>query len=166
MLITLKLIVLGLMTLGTTTAIAEIYQWTDTEGNIHFTDKHAASSNAARVQLQSPTNRYHANSVKKFAHTPGKPKKSHVKDHTLPKLRPKQVILYSAVWCSFCKKAKAYFKQKGIAYSERDIEKSKQAEKEYRSLGGGGIPLILVGRQNGTEKLSGFSIARFDHAYR
>lgn len=74
--------------------------------------------------------------------------------------------MYSTVWCGFCKKAKAYFKKKSIAFSERDIEKSSQAKKEYQKLGGGGIPLILVGNRTGTQKISGFSVARFDKAYR
>lgn len=74
--------------------------------------------------------------------------------------------MYSTVWCGFCKKAKAYFKQKGISFSERDIEKSTKAKQEYQKLGGGGVPLILVGNKAGTKKLSGFSIARFKTAYR
>ncbi len=150
---------------ATSPTVAEIYKWTDAEGNTHFSDKQMAKPNAAPVQLKSPINRYPSGSAPKFEYSPGHNKKIHAKGSQLPKLRKGGVILYSTVWCGFCKKAKAYFKQKGIAFSERDIEKSKQANKEYRALGGGGVPLILVGNKKGTQKLSGFSIARFDAAY-
>lgn len=144
---------------------AEIYKWIDAEGNVHFSDKKSARSNAKLVQLKSSINSYNGSSIPKFEYTPRANKKIVPRNKKLPKLRPRQVIIYSTIWCGFCKKAKAYFKQKGIAFSERDIEKSTQAKKEYRSLGGGGVPLILVGNKTGTKKISGFSIARFDAAY-
>lgn len=155
-----------LMVLGTTPSIAEIYKWTDAEGNIHFSDKQSAKTNAEPVQLKSSINSYNGSSVPKFEYTPGSNKKIHTKGNKLPKLRPRAVIMYSTVWCGFCKKAKAYFRKKGIGFTERDIEKSSQAKKEYQALGGGGVPLILVGNKSGTKKISGFSIARFDAAYR
>lgn len=145
---------------------ADIYKWTDTEGNVHFSDKKSATSNAKPVQMKSSINSYNSSSIPKFEYTPRTNKKVVTRNNKLPKLGPRQVIMYSTVWCGFCKKAKAYFKQKSIAFSERDIEKSTQAKKEYQQLGGGGIPLILVGNKTGTKKISGFSIARFDQAYR
>ena len=144
---------------------ADIYKWTDAAGNVHFSDKQAATANADQVQLKSTINSYNGNSIPKFEYTPASKQKNRTKDNKLPKLRPRQVVIYSTVWCGYCEKAKAYFKQKGIAFSERDIEKSTQARKEYQSLGGGGVPLILVGNKTGTKKISGFSIARFDAAY-
>lgn len=145
---------------------AEIYKWTDARGNVHFSDTPPARVKARAVELKSSINSYNGNALPKFQNT-SRTDKTPVRGsgNTLPKLRPRQVIMYSAEWCGFCKKAKAYFKQKGIAYAERDIDKSTQAKKEYQSLGGGGIPLILVGNKNGTQKISGFSSARFDAAY-
>lgn len=32
------------------------------------------------------------------------------------------VVLYSAAWCGYCKRAHAYLAQKGIAYQDVDIE--------------------------------------------
>jgi len=149
-------------------ASAEIYKWIDADGNVHFSDKKSAGRQATPVQLKSNINSYSGSSFPKFEAGSGSAnrKKIAVKGGKLPRLGPKQVVMYSTVWCGFCKKAKAYFKQKGIAFSERDIEQSSQAKQEYQSLGGGGVPLILVGNKTGTRKLSGFSIARFDAAYR
>ena len=151
-----------------TPALAEIYKWVDADGNIHFSDQPSGKQNARPVELKSTINSYNGSSLPQFEYSPPEKKKTTTPAKTgkLPKLKKGQVIMYSTVWCGYCKKAKAYFKQKGIAFSERDIEKSKQAEKEYRSLGGGGVPLILVGGKQGTQRLSGFSVTRFDNAYR
>ena len=158
---------LVLFALATYPVSAEIYKWIDAEGNVHFSDKQPARTNAKPVQLKSSINSYDSTSIPKFEYTPNTKRKpvNKTKSNKLPKLRPRQVIMYSTVWCGFCKQAKAYFKQKGIAFAERDIEKSPQAKQEYQSLGGGGVPLILVGNKSGTKKLSGFSIARFNTAY-
>lgn len=146
---------------------AEIYKWTDAEGNVHFSDKRSAANRARPVQLKSTINSYDGRSLPEL-NAPAKPrrKKTVSAKAKLPRLTPRQVIIYSTVWCTYCKKAKAYFREKGIVYSEKDIEKSPQAQKEYQSYGAGGVPLILVGNKKGTRKLSGFSIARFDAAYK
>lgn len=144
---------------------AEVYKWIDKDGNVHFSDKQSAPRHAKPVQLSPSLNSYQSRALPASTPSPKVSAKQVNRSRQLPKLRPRQVILYSTVWCGFCKKAKAYFKQKGIAYTERDIEKSAQAKQEYQSLGGGGVPLILVGNKNGTRKLSGFSVARFDTAY-
>lgn len=148
--------------------VAEIYKWVDAEGNVHFSDNKSASQTARPVQLKSNINSYNGSALPKYEDNRAAGKKTRTKNrlNTLPRLGPKRVIMYSTRWCGFCKKAKAYFKQKGIAFSERDIEASSQANKEYQSYGGGGVPLILVGSKRGTRKLSGFSIARFDAAYK
>jgi len=61
------------------------------------------------------------------------------------------VVIYTAPWCGFCKKAKAYLRQKGISYVERDVEASAAAAREMeaklRTAGaaGGGVPVIDIG---------------------
>ena len=156
-----------LLALIATPAQAEIYKWTDTEGNLHFSDNPSAAPRAKPVELKSTINSYNGSSLPTFEYTPRANKTpAHGNSRNkLPRLRPRQVIMYSAEWCGYCKKAKAYFKQKGIAFSNRDIDTSTQAKKEYQSLGGGGIPLILVGNKSGTQRISGFSVRRFDAAY-
>ena len=156
------LIVSACLTLAV--ARAEIYKWVDADGNVHFSDQ-KSSTRAKPVELKATINSYNGSTLPTFERNTNNRNLPPSKDHKLPSLAPKQVVMYSTVWCGFCKKAKDYFKQKGIAYTEKDIEKSAPAKKEYQSLGGGGIPLILVGHQQGTRKLSGFSTTRFDVAY-
>ncbi|WP_028468676.1 glutaredoxin family protein [Neptunomonas japonica] len=62
-------------------------------------------------------------------------------------------VLYSTQWCPFCKKARELFDEKGISYFEYDIENSEEGNAQYKRLGGGGVPIILI---NG-EVLKGFN---------
>ena len=55
------------------------------------------------------------------------------------------VVLYMTDWCGYCKASKAFFKANGIAYVEHDIEKSTDAQRQHKRLGGGGVPLIVIG---------------------
>ena len=147
--------------------IAEIYKWTDADGNVHFSDKQPIHKKAKPVQLKAKINSYNGNAAPIFESSPSKRKSvNSTKKTKLPQLSPKQVIMYSTTWCGFCKKAKAYFRLKGISFAEKDIEKSPQAKSEYQSYGGGGVPLILVGHSKGTRKLSGFSVSNFEAIFK
>ena len=42
------------------------------------------------------------------------------------------VMVYSASWCGFCKKTKAFLKQNHVPYIERDVEKDPGAEAELQ----------------------------------
>lgn len=74
------------------------------------------------------------------------------------------VILYSAEWCGFCKKAGAYLRQRGVAFEERDIERDRAAAAELdRKLSraqkrGAGIPVLDIGGK----LVIGFDRARID----
>jgi len=67
-----------------------------------------------------------------------------------PAVRGK-VILYSAPWCGFCKRAAAFLRQRGVDFVERDIEAEPAAagelERKLRAAGlrGGGIPVLDIG---------------------
>lgn len=58
------------------------------------------------------------------------------------------VVVYSAVWCGFCKKAKAWLTERGVPFVERDVEKTPGAQEELSSklkaagVPGGGVPVI------------------------
>ncbi|HET9032454.1 MAG TPA: glutaredoxin family protein [Dokdonella sp.] len=69
-----------------------------------------------------------------------------------------EVIMYSTQTCSYCAKARALFTSRNIAWDERDIETSAEANKEWKELGGVGTPLILI---NG-KRFSGFVEAQID----
>ncbi len=58
---------------------------------------------------------------------------------------PPEVRLYATDWCGYCQLTRQFFAAHGIQYVEYDIEKSSEALKEHRKLGGNGVPLIVVG---------------------
>lgn len=70
---------------------------------------------------------------------------------TAPAIAPPpsgSVVVYSAVWCGFCKKAKAWLTERGVPYVERDVEKTPGAQEELSAklkaagVPGGGVPVI------------------------
>lgn len=65
--------------------------------------------------------------------------------------------LYSANWCGYCRKAKAYLNQRGIAYQEIDIDTA-EGGAAFTTEGRGGIPLLV---RNG-QRVRGFSTAAYD----
>jgi glutaredoxin len=68
------------------------------------------------------------------------------------------VVLYSAVWCGYCKKAKAYLAGKGVTYQEVDIDTADGLAAYAQAGGGKGVPLLLAGGQ----RVQGFSPAAYD----
>lgn len=69
------------------------------------------------------------------------------------------VVLYSAAWCGYCRKAKAWLGAKGVAYQDVDIDTpSGMAAFAQATGGGGGIPVLVAkGR-----KVKGFSAGAYD----
>jgi glutaredoxin 3 len=58
------------------------------------------------------------------------------------------VTIYSADWCAFCHAAKDYLTSKGIAYTEKNIEKDPAfAQESVDKSGQTGIPVIEIGSQ-------------------
>lgn len=71
------------------------------------------------------------------------------------------ITIYTAVWCAFCHAAKQYFDQKGIKYTEKDVEKDPAAGLEaVNKSGQRGIPVIDIGG----DIIIGFDRPRIDAA--
>lgn len=57
----------------------------------------------------------------------------------------KNIIIYSADWCAFCHAAKDYFKQKGVEFTEKNVETDPSAGKEaVEKSNQMGIPVIDI----------------------
>lgn len=85
----------------------------------------------------------------------------------LPPAEKGAVIVYSAEWCGFCKKAKRWLSQKNVPYIERDVERQAGASKELSAklaaagIRGGGVPVI----DWGGEIVMGFDVAKMTQLY-
>ena len=127
---------------------AEIYKWVDSEGRTHFGDKPLQSSKTEKVDIK--INSYRSVTIEPLPDTDISNKRQN-----------KSVIMYSTAWCGYCKKAREYFNANNIPFREFDIEKNKKANKKFKSYGGSGVPLILVGKS----KMRGFSKNGFKKMY-
>lgn len=69
---------------------------------------------------------------------------------TAPPVAHRPVIIYGASWCGPCHQAAAYFKQRGVPFVEKDIERDGAAAREMQTklasagVRGGSIPVIDV----------------------
>ena len=124
-------------------ASAEIYKWVDDQGKRHFSDKKPVVEQAETVRLK--VNTYSSVSVSKSIADVGK-----------------QVIMYSTSWCGYCKKARQYFSDHQIRYTDYDIENNPTARQAYNKLDAKGVPVILVG----SRRMNGFSASGFEQIYR
>jgi len=123
-------------------ASAEVFKWVDENGKVHYSDKKPEKAEAETVELK--VNTY-----------------TNVSDPATAVGRGEKVIMYSTSWCGYCKKARAYFKSHDIAFLEYDIEKNTQAKRDYKKLGGSGVPVILLGKK----RMNGFSESSFKRFY-
>lgn len=117
-------------------ASAGVYKWTDAQGRIQYSDTPSPAANSTQLKLQSFTGPVQVSQA--IGADSG-------------------VTIYTTVWCGVCKRAKAYFKQNGIPFSEWDVEKSDYGETKFKQLGGRGVPVITVG----AEKMMGFDAGQF-----
>ena len=53
------------------------------------------------------------------------------------------IVLYGAVWCPYCEQTRQLLASNNVNYCEYDIERSAEGFRQYESLGGGGVPLML-----------------------
>ena len=66
----------------------------------------------------------------------------------------KNVVIYSTPSCVYCNAAKAFFKEKGIAYTEHKVAQDAEKRKEMIEKSGQmGVPVIFVD----TEMVVGFN---------
>ena len=71
-----------------------------------------------------------------------------------------EVVIYSASWCGYCAKAKAYLTKKDIKYQEISIE-TDAGLASLANIGGQGVPLLLIGNH----MVQGFSSGKYDEFF-
>ena len=140
----MKRIIFFLIILITTYAsYGEIYRWVDQNGKVHFGDKKPKHLKSEQLQLKINT------------YT------SVTYDEAVIDYGEKKVVMYSTDWCGYCKKARKYFTDNSIPFTEYDIEKNRSARIRYKKMGATGVPVITVGKK----RMNGFSVKGFQRIY-
>lgn len=129
---------------------ADIHKWRDKDGKIHFGDRPPGEAQTEVITVRP--NVYESPSIEGLSAVFAKETKAG---------DISKVIMYGTTWCGYCKKARKYFADNGIAYTEYDIENSEKGKRDYEKLGAKGVPVILVGKK----RLNGFSETSFETIY-
>ena len=148
----LALLTLAVAALAAPPAGAQVFKWTGPDGRTHYGDRPPgdAKKEELRIGVQSfggPAQ------VDTWAQVLKRPP---AVDTSKP--RASAVTMFSTSWCPHCKRAKAYFAQKGVSYREVDIEASDAGRREFAGYGGSGVPLIIVGEK----RMRGFDAGAMD----
>lgn len=126
---------------------ADIFQWTDAQGNVHFGDRPPAAASPKRITVE--INSYQSVTIEPFEAFQSESD------------RPQKIVMYSTAWCGVCKRARRFFRVQGIPFQEYDVEKSEKGRRDYKRLNGRGVPILLVG----DKRMNGFSVGRFRNLY-
>ena len=123
-----------LLLIAAAPAAAQVYKWTDPSGKVHYGDRPPDDAKKQELKISIPS--YDGPvQVRDWSAVLG----------ARPAAGGGSVTMYSTSWCGHCKNARRYFASKGIAYRDIDVEKSPEAAREFKRLGGSAVPLILVG---------------------
>lgn len=131
-------------------AYAEIYHYTDSNGSLHCVDNISSVPERYRNQLKN----IQSLSEISVVGIPGpsryeQPPTNDPQAVDQPKKKTPQyngtVDLFVTSWCGYCKKLEQFFDINGIRYTAFDIEKDGNAHKQYKELGGRGVPLTRIG---------------------
>ena len=129
---------------------ADLYKWVDDKGTIHYGDKPPEEARLKKIKGE----------ISSFTTPEIKPLPPGIKNTPSTNNRV-SVVMYSASWCKYCKKAAAHFRRNNIAFREYDVEKSSKGARDYKKLRGRGVPVILIGSQ----RMDGFDAGKFDDIY-
>ena len=132
-------------------AQTQLYQYTDKNGNMVFTDRPPSGSDAKKKQMKVDEVYWSApqreqeqarggNSSTQFQE--GSIDKKHAPDYGSV-----TVEMYMTSWCGYCKEAGAYIRSLGVNLVQYDIEAQPNRKEEMKQKSGGStaIPLIDIG---------------------
>lgn len=69
-----------------------------------------------------------------------------------------EVTVYTSNTCPYCTLAKNYLTEKGVDYTEKNVQTDKEARKELMGMGHMGVPVLVINDQ----EIVGFDKEKID----
>jgi glutaredoxin-like YruB-family protein len=161
-------ILIQILALGISSA--EIYKWVDENGVTHYSD---SPTEITAEQAEDEIGEIQTPDLAPAGTPPlpdetqtdsQSPDSSNFPDETQEDavaVNSPNVEIYETNWCGYCKKAKNFFRSRGIDFVTYDIEKDQQAARRMRSLTNRqAVPFVVINGQG----ISGYSVAAYEQA--
>lgn len=122
-----------------------IYRWVDEDGVVHYSDGAPESREEVSGDIESRP----AVTGEPSPGTTGEtdtptPAAAPTPPSDSPRAQA-DVEIYTTSWCRYCQDAKRYFRSRGIAFKEFDIEKDPAAARRHRRYNPrGGVPVTVI----------------------
>jgi len=160
------LVIIFIVAVFTDRSIADMYKWVDENGITHFSDTPPDDADNSDIDIL-PTYTTPENNDYPLDNNSTE---NENRDNRLnpadtvqkkPRVITPKVELYTTSWCPWCKKAKAFFRSRGIAFVEYDIEKDKEAARRKARIDRQqGVPFAVI---NGIG-INGYNIKAYNNA--
>jgi glutaredoxin-like YruB-family protein len=161
-------VIFFVLTLTIGTPSAEIYKWVDENGITHYSDSQNQNISEAGEVQELPSIEQNPQDS-----TPSPPQTQDAKldanffdildeskEESEAVAKP-SVEIYETEWCGYCKKAKKFFRSRGIDFVAYDIEKDPEAARRMRSMTSrNAVPLVVINGQ----PIQGYSEAAYAQA--
>lgn len=147
-------------------SIADMYKWVDENGVVHFSDAPPDDADNSDIEtLPTYTTQKNNGYPRENNSVENIDNRSNPTDTVQknPWVKKPKVELYTTSWCPWCKKAKAFFRSRGIAFVEYDIEKDKAAARRKAQIDRQtGVPFAVI---NG-KGINGYNEKAYNDALR
>jgi glutaredoxin len=142
---------------------ATVYKTVDSNGKVIYTDQPPANAKEAggtkTLDIKDEPASPLPASVLKYQEQLKRNANKRIQEP--PKPASATPVLFSAAWCGYCRRAKAYLQQHGIAFQEHDIDTEAGMQAFIEAGGGRGVPLLIV--NGGATR--GFSEGSYDRLF-
>jgi glutaredoxin len=126
-------------------AWGQIYQYTDKNGNVVFTDTPSAGAKAKQLKEDGVyrSNRSESDypAYKDSKEAPSTPIQEDKRTTDYGRVN---VVMYMTDWCGYCKQARQYIRSLGANLIEHNIEKDRSKKDEMKIKSGGSLATPLI----------------------
>ena len=121
------------------TAYCETYKYTDDQGVVNTVDRASEIPEKYRNQMSlKEWKKAISQELAKEAQPGGAQGQRH---------NQKRVEAYVTSWCPYCNKLLLLLRSNGIEFTKYDIEHDTYGASRYKALGGGGVPVTIIGNR-------------------